>query len=196
MFGGAYTGMFQIHIRHKNYGLLNTEGMFLDVSSKVTNVSPLVGSIHGGTLVTIQGTNFGTQKTDNPVQLSTHGGVGSIDCFVQTIEPTELTCRVDKDMTPKEDATEADMVVFLKTSEEAQCAGETCKWQYTSALPEVTEMTTEFDVDSGDWLVKITGTGLRDSDEAGDMSDLQINGVSQTVKTHTSTMAVFTVTEV
>jgi hypothetical protein len=56
--------------------------MLLDVSSKVTNVSPLVGSIYGGTLVTITGSNFGTQKTDNPVQLSTHGGIGSIDCFV------------------------------------------------------------------------------------------------------------------
>lgn len=60
MFGGAYTGMFQMSIRHKMYGLLDTEGMILDVSSKVSNVSPLVGSIHGGTLVTITGSNFGT----------------------------------------------------------------------------------------------------------------------------------------
>jgi hypothetical protein len=82
MFGGAYSGVFQMSIRHKNYGLLNTEGMILDVSSKVTRVSPVVGSIHGGTLITIEGSNFGTQRTDNPVQLSTHGGIGSIDCFV------------------------------------------------------------------------------------------------------------------
>jgi len=60
MFGGAYTGMFQISIRHKTYGLLDTDGMILDVSSKVSSVSPLVGSINGGTLVTITGTNFGT----------------------------------------------------------------------------------------------------------------------------------------
>lgn len=145
--------------------------MLLDVSSKVTNVSPLVGSIYGGTLVTITGTNFGTQKTDNPVQLSTHGGIGSIDCFVQTINPTEITCRVDKDMrTPKEHDTEADMVVFLKTSEEAMCSGDICKWKYTSTLPTVTEMTTEFDSDTGKWLVKITGTGLgATADQAGDL---------------------------
>jgi hypothetical protein len=67
MFGGAYTGMFQITIRHKYYGLLDTEGMLLDVSSKVSSVTPLVGSIYGGTLLTITGSNFGTQKTDNPV---------------------------------------------------------------------------------------------------------------------------------
>ena len=56
--------------------------MILDVNSRVTNISPKIGSIHGGTLVTIDGMNFGTEKTDNPVQISTHGGVGSIDCFV------------------------------------------------------------------------------------------------------------------
>jgi hypothetical protein len=67
MFGGAYTGMFQMSIRHKNYGLLDTDNMLLDVSSKVTAVSPQTGSIHGGTLLTITGTNFGTKKTDNPV---------------------------------------------------------------------------------------------------------------------------------
>jgi hypothetical protein len=88
MFGGAYSGMFQMSIRHSKYGLLDTDGMILDVSSKVTGVSPLVGSIYGGTLITIEGSNFGTQKTDNPVQLSTHGGVGSIDCYVQEINPS------------------------------------------------------------------------------------------------------------
>jgi hypothetical protein len=67
MFGGAYTGMFQMSIRHRNYGLLDTTNMLLDVSSKVTAVSPTSGSIHGGTLLTITGTNFGTEKTDNPV---------------------------------------------------------------------------------------------------------------------------------
>jgi hypothetical protein len=109
-----------MYIRHKFYGLVDTDGMILDVSTKVSKVSPLVGSINGGTLVTITGTNFGTQKTDNPVQLSTHGGIGSIDCFVQEIKETEIKCRVDYNMRKlKEDKTKADMVVFLKTSEEA-----------------------------------------------------------------------------
>jgi hypothetical protein len=54
-------------IRHKNYGLIDTEGMILDVSSRVSSVSPKQGSIYGGTLLTITGTNFGDKKTDNPV---------------------------------------------------------------------------------------------------------------------------------
>lgn len=167
-------------IRHKHYGLLDTTDMLLDVSSTVTSIEPVVGSINGGTLLTIKGTNFGTQKTDNPVQLSTHGGVGSVDCFVQTINPTEITCRVDKDMKPKADATEADVVVFLKTSEEAQCRpdSDTCKFKYTSTLPKITEVTTEFNADSGKWQVKVVGTGMRDSAEAGPMSELHIDGVN------------------
>lgn len=57
-------------------------------------------------------------------------------------------------------------------------------------------MTTEFDADTSKWLVKVVGEGLRDTAESGDMSDLQINEVSQTVRSHTDTMAVFEITEV
>jgi hypothetical protein len=55
-------------------------------------------------------------------------------------------------------------------------------------------MTTEFDPASFGWLVKFTGTGMRDSADAGEVSDFQINGVSQEMQTHTDTMAVFKVT--
>jgi hypothetical protein len=53
------------------------------VESKTSNIVPLVGSIYGGTLLTITGSNFGTEKTDNPVQISYNGGLGSTNCFVQ-----------------------------------------------------------------------------------------------------------------
>jgi hypothetical protein len=48
MFGGAKTGTFQISIRHKSYGLIDTTGMILDVSATVTDYSPKIGSIYGG----------------------------------------------------------------------------------------------------------------------------------------------------
>jgi hypothetical protein len=51
-------------------------------------------------------------------------------------------------------------------------------------------MTSEFDMDSGKWLVKVVGTSF-----AG-VADLQINGVSQLSVTQTDTMLTFTVTEV
>jgi len=87
-----------------------------------------------------------------------------------------LKCRVDSLAKPKTDKDEATMTVFLKTSEEAQCNPlSKCKWTYTKTLPEITKMTTEFDPDSAAWLVKFTGTGLRDSATKGEISDLQIN---------------------
>lgn len=52
----------------------------------------MLGSIYGGTILTITGTNFGTAKTDNPVQISYNGGVGSTNCYVLTTEATKITC--------------------------------------------------------------------------------------------------------
>ena len=88
MFGGAWSGMYQINIRHKAFGLLNTKGLNFTVGSNVTDVTPDGGSIYGGTLLTITGTNFGSEFTDNPVQISTLGAVGSVDCFLESISET------------------------------------------------------------------------------------------------------------
>jgi hypothetical protein len=82
MFGGAWSGDYKIDIRHKTFGLIDTSGLTFVVGSNVTSVEPQEGSRYGGTLLTIIGTNFGTVPTDNPVQISTLGGVGSIDCYV------------------------------------------------------------------------------------------------------------------
>jgi hypothetical protein len=74
---------------------------------------------------------------------------------------------------------EAEMIVFLKTSEEAKCDEvSVCNWKYTSTLPDVKEMTTEYDADTETWQVKVAGVALRDSADSGTQSDLQINGVS------------------
>jgi hypothetical protein len=85
MFGGAWSGLYQIDIRHKSYGLVYSDGLILDVSSKVTSYYPTSGSIYGGTKLTITGTNFGKEFTDNPVQISTLGAVGSVNCFLESI---------------------------------------------------------------------------------------------------------------
>jgi len=124
-FGGAWSGDYRIDIRHKSadgsasYGLIDTSGLVFKVGAWVESITPQEGSRFGGTLVTIAGQNFGTAKTDNPVQISTLGGVGSVDCFVQTTSATEITCRVaaaEKGMNEP-----AKLLTFLKTSEEAPC---------------------------------------------------------------------------
>jgi len=171
MFGGAWSGDYFISIRHKVYGLVNTKGLNFVVGANVTSVSPNSGSKYGGTMVTIQGTNFGDLITDNPVQISTLGAVGSIDCFVQTTNSTTITCRVDK--TSKADGTEAKMITFLKVSEEAKCTpNSTCEWTYNTPSATLTSAAASFD--GTNWTVTISGTGF-----VGDTSnvDLIANGI-------------------
>lgn len=151
MFGGAYSGEFQLAIRHSQYGLVDTEGMILAVTSTVSSYSPTTGSIYGGTLLTIQGENFGNYKTDNPVQLSFSDGLSrSWHCYVQTTGQNEITCRVSRDaFDPRIEADAATMIVFLKTSEEARC--EECGFTFTAVLPTVESYAAEFDADSAAW---------------------------------------------
>jgi hypothetical protein len=62
--------------------MIDTSSILFTVESTITSVVPQTGSIYGGTLLTITGTNFGDVYTDNPVQISTLSAVGSVDCFV------------------------------------------------------------------------------------------------------------------
>ena len=95
MYGGAWSGIYNLSLRHNQYGLINTKGLQVTVGSNITSISPNVGSIYGGTLLTITGTNYGNVKTDNPVQISYNGGVGSTNCYVQSTNSTTITCLVD-----------------------------------------------------------------------------------------------------
>jgi hypothetical protein len=56
-----------------------------------------------------------------------------------------ITCRVDSDIVPRSAAQEGDMVVFLKTSEEATSTAEARAWTYTGNLPILENITTAFD---------------------------------------------------
>jgi hypothetical protein len=66
-----------------------SDDLQLSVSSKITAVSPLSGSIYGGALVTITGENFSNEPLDNPVK------IGNNYCYVITSSPTQITCRTD-----------------------------------------------------------------------------------------------------
>ena len=144
-FGGAESGQYRVMVRHSATGIIESDGLTLDVNAYVTSYSPMKGSIYGGTLLTINGRNFGDVYTDNPVQISTNGGIDSIDCYVQTINSTEITCRVNDEIVPRDDGKEGDMVVFLKVSEEATCDPDDRAWVYTNQIPILENITTTFD---------------------------------------------------
>jgi hypothetical protein len=172
MFGGAHSGTYDLRIRHKDFGLIKTSRLLLKVESTVTSVTPKLGSIRGGNILTITGTNFGTVKTDNPVSIVYNGALGATPCYVLTTEATKITCRVDETVN-KTNNDKGSVVVFLKTSEEAKCAGTICKdYTFTSAVPKVTTLTSAFDATKGSWELTVTG-----SDFSG-TPDFQIGGVS------------------
>jgi len=88
MFGGAVSGQYNVAIRHTIDGLIDGSTIPFTVGSTVTSVSPMTGSIYGGTILTITGTNFGTVKTDNPVSIVYNGALGATSCFVLTTSAT------------------------------------------------------------------------------------------------------------
>jgi len=46
----------------------------------------------------------------------------------------------------------AELIVFLKTSEEAVCDQDTvCNWKYSDSVPEVTKMSAEYDTTNNKW---------------------------------------------
>lgn len=143
-------------------------------------------------MITIQGTNFGSEFTDNPVQISTLGGVGSIDCFLQSIQETEIKCRLDR--ANKTDGTTGKVITFLKTSEEALCVpNDTCAWTYISRIPEVTNIATQWDSRNNYWTVVVTGTGFTGTT---DTTELNVKGRVQTTISVSATQAVFRVVDI
>jgi hypothetical protein len=70
------------------------------------------------------------------------GGVGNLDCFVQTTNSTTITCLLDQTVTTSGKVVNA--LVFLKTSEEAKCLGD-CSFTFTDAVPSVTSISTNWD---------------------------------------------------
>ena len=193
MFGGAYSGQYQISIRHREYGLVGTDNLILDVSSSVTEFYPRTGSIYGGTLITITGNNFGNVYTDNPVQISNNGAIGSVDCFVIETSNNTIKCRLDVGI-EKDGGIEDTLVVFLKTSEEAICEPkENCMFTWNSFVPEVTDVSVSFDEASLEWQFVASGIDFTGSTSN---TDLQIGSVSQTPISVSSTEAKFTIDNV
>jgi hypothetical protein len=129
IFGGAYSGTYDLKMSHKKYGLLDTKGMILTVGSEVTSFGPNTGSIYGGTLITLEGTNWDPEiKTNNPVEISFNGALGNSKCDVLTTSRNKITCRIEEysESKKKENEKEGKILVFLKTSEEAFCENPNC----------------------------------------------------------------------
>ena len=87
-FPGSMAGVYLIDLNGKGVGRIDKTPLVLTAEVKVTKITPLTGSYLGGTVITITGTNFSTEKTDNPVK------VGNYWCDIITTMATTITCRV------------------------------------------------------------------------------------------------------
>ena len=68
-FGGANSGLYYIQLSSTQYGRITKTNLLLTVGSSITSITPTMGSMYGGTLVTITGVNFSTEPLDNPVKV-------------------------------------------------------------------------------------------------------------------------------
>jgi hypothetical protein len=178
-FPGAYSGDYRLRATSATSGRLDNTALGLAVKSEVTGVTPSEGSIYGGTLVTIDGINFSDDPMDNPVK------IGDAYCLVLTSAPTQITCRVENTV---EEAGSALLLVFLKTSEEADCEGTLCDFTYKNPAHTVTTIETNFDEASQTTKAVVSGTGFSEP------AELWIDGESMTFDSLTETEAIFTVT--
>lgn len=97
MYGGAYSGTYSVAIRHKTYGLVDGDDLSLTVGSHVTSYSPMKGSIYGGTLLTVHGTNWDPSIIqNNPVSIVYNGALGATPCYLQSTSVSKITCRTEQ----------------------------------------------------------------------------------------------------
>jgi hypothetical protein len=84
-FNGAPIGSYTFYVESNSpsqYGQLNTADISFQTKSTITSVSPVKGSVLGGTVLTIMGTNFSSIISNQAVK------VGSYYCDILTASPT------------------------------------------------------------------------------------------------------------
>jgi hypothetical protein len=149
------------------------------VKAKVTGFTPNTSSYLGGQLITITGENFSTDPLDNPVK------VGNDWCYVQTTSATQITCRIAERSATE--ASAAELIVFLRTSEEA--ATDVARtFNYETPVGSITGMTNVFDEAEQAHVFTVTGTGFSTSDLSA--TTLYIDDNAQTTLSVTETSGV------
>jgi hypothetical protein len=154
-FGGSDSGLYNIIVKSRSYGNFDTTGITLQTVGNVTDFYPKTGSVHGGTLITVDGYHFSDDYQDNPIR------IGYTDCMVEVSTPTQLKCRTEPRVSGElgDDPTD-DFIVLLKTYEEAVCGvNGGCKYTWTDSA-KLTSYEVNFDESLNDYVLKLTGTGF------------------------------------
>lgn len=194
-YGGAYSGTYEVRIKSLTNGYIETSATPLQVVFEITDISPLTGSIFGGSLITVSGGPFTTDLKETIVKVGYKWWEG-IDhyCYVVSATESQVTCRLPLDL--NREAKEYEVIAFAATYEESNCMlANNCLFTFLAAadLPEVTGFTVEFDASTYDYQITVSGTGFTD---AANQIDFMLAGEKQTVLSATSTDVVINVDSV
>ena len=178
-FNGAPVGDYTFGITSTSpsrYGRLDTTGISFKTSSTITSISPTSGSVFGGTLLTITGTNFSTTLIDQAVNII-YSSVIFIGCDIVTATTTELTCRIRATgFAADETKSGNDVAVILAASSEAKCEG-TCKFDFVAPVATISSLTPAFDSATNTIQVSLVGSGFNPADKSS--VSLYIDNVKQ-----------------
>jgi len=195
-FNGAPPNSYYIDVTSAKYGKLSATSLDFRTSSTITSYTPMSGSVLGGTLMTITGTNFSPDPTEMAVK------VGDSYCHIESINQagTEITCRIQPTTYALNTNVVADVLVFLAASFESTCNdGNTwpngCKFNYVAPVASVSTLIPSFEAASNSLIMTLTGTGFSTGDASS--ISLVIDGiVQQTRSVDSDTSAVFQITNV
>jgi hypothetical protein len=81
-FGGSESDIYDLKVKSRIFGNFDTTGVTLTTIGIVTDYNPKSGSVHGGTLITVDGYQFSDDYQDNPIR------IGNTDCMVEYSSPT------------------------------------------------------------------------------------------------------------
>ena len=155
-FPGAASGTYSFTIQGLGGSLsCPADQVSIQTIIELTDYSPRSGSTLGGTKLTLTGAHFGTVDTDNPVK------VGNNYCYVISTADTEITCRIG-DLTVQSATTDAQLIVFARTTEEGVCnvSGSTCLFEYVEPQAAITSIACVFDASTNSLTFTVSGSGF------------------------------------
>ena len=183
---GGLPGTFKVVVSRVGFGnsMESTVGAATFVYEVVvTSISPLTGSINGGTILTITGRNFSPDPAENQVFV---GGAMNWFCDVFAATTTQLQCRTPP-IHPEYTTLAQTVDVFSRITNQAICSG-TCVFTYNNAtFPTIVAPTSP--IYNANQDVTLIGTGLV---VGGVLPTVWVGTVQATVVFATNTSVRFT----
>ena len=178
---GGRTGVYRLKVIVDGKGACDMKiSDLFEYKILITTVTPKIGSIYGGTLLTIIGDNFSPNSGQNQVVLAT--SYGGINCDLTFFNKTCLQCITR----PGPQEYISTVIVFGRLIETALCLDNisNCSFSYfLNATPNIQLFTPNVITSSGD-LLNLTGTFL-------DQMVISLNSINCDILNANSTFILF-----